>query len=195
MGGADVREVQFHLNPEAEHWLDWFHITMRITAMKNMAKSLKWQPELLGEGDNEEPELSATAIKELERVKWFLWHGNVARALESVEEFEDLVAASEPTQESPKLEKAAEEFHTYIQINADLILNFGERRRSGERISTTTAESTVNQVISKRWSRNSKWCAGINRHGVEDERALRERISEPLGPEFCRGRCEATTEA
>jgi len=38
---------------------------------------------------------------------------------------------------------------SYIQTNADLIPNFGERR-NGERISTATAESTVNQVISKR---------------------------------------------
>jgi hypothetical protein len=30
-------------------------------------------------------------------------------------------------------------------------------------------------------------CAGINRHEVEDERALRERSSDPLGPEFCTG--------
>jgi hypothetical protein len=28
-------------------------------------------------------------------------------------------------------------------------------------------------------------CAGINRHGVEDVRALRERNSEPHGLEFC----------
>ena len=39
------------------------------------------------------------------------------------------------------------------------------------------------------------WCAGINRHGVEDERASRERISNPFGPEFCTGRCEASSEA
>ena len=34
-----------------------------------------------------------------------------------------------------------------------------------------------------------------NRHGVEDERALRERNSEPLGPEFCSGRREVHVEA
>src|SRR5258708_7243677 len=28
-------------------------------------------------------------------------------------------------------------------------------------------------------------CAGINRHEVENERVLRGRSSEPLGPEFC----------
>ena len=36
---------------------------------------------------------------------------------------------------------------------------------------------------------------GINRHGVEDGRALRERSSEPPGPEFCGGRREAASEA
>ncbi len=39
------------------------------------------------------------------------------------------------------------------------------------------------------------WCAGINRHGIEDERALRGRISGPLGPEFCIRHCEVFGEA
>jgi hypothetical protein len=39
------------------------------------------------------------------------------------------------------------------------------------------------------------WCAGINRHGIEDERDLRGRSSDPLGPEFCAVRCEASGEA
>jgi hypothetical protein len=82
-------------------------------------------------------------------MKWFLWHGNVIRALEPAEELEDLVAASEHTDNSCKLAKAIEEFHTYIQNHIDLIPDYGERRRNGERISTATAESTVNQVISK----------------------------------------------
>ena len=33
-GGDDVREVQQYLSPESEHYLDWFHVTMRITVMK-----------------------------------------------------------------------------------------------------------------------------------------------------------------
>jgi hypothetical protein len=38
-------------------------------------------------------------------------------------------------------------------------------------------------------------CAGVNRHGVEDERALREGSSDPLGPEFCGVRREVDIEA
>ena len=28
-GGENVRNVQLYLNPQAEHLLDWFHLTMR----------------------------------------------------------------------------------------------------------------------------------------------------------------------
>jgi hypothetical protein len=39
-GGEDIRDLPLYLNPQAEHLLDWFHITMRLTVMTNMAKSL-----------------------------------------------------------------------------------------------------------------------------------------------------------
>jgi hypothetical protein len=45
------------------------------------------------------------------------------------------------------------------------------------------------------WREKMWWSAGMNRHGVEDERALRERTSNPLGREFCAGRCEVSSEA
>src|SRR4029077_15930081 len=38
-------------------------------------------------------------------------------------------------------------------------------------------------------------CAGLNRHEVEDERALRERSSDPLGLESCAGYREVHNEA
>ena len=43
--------------------------------------------------------------------------------------------------------------------------------------------------------KNSCRCAGINRYGAEDERALRERSSKPLDPEFCDERREVAIEA
>jgi len=35
-GGDTVRDLQLYLNPFAEHLLDWFHITMRLTVMNQM---------------------------------------------------------------------------------------------------------------------------------------------------------------
>jgi hypothetical protein len=64
-GGEDVRNLQLYLSPEAEHILDWFHHTMRITVLKQTAKGL---PLKVGEGD-EERELRETALKLIESVK------------------------------------------------------------------------------------------------------------------------------
>jgi hypothetical protein len=33
--------LSLYLNPQAEHLIDWFHITMRLTVMSQMAKGLE----------------------------------------------------------------------------------------------------------------------------------------------------------
>ncbi len=42
--------MQLYLSPEAEHLLDWFHVTMRLTVLKQIAKGL---PEKVGEGEDQ----------------------------------------------------------------------------------------------------------------------------------------------
>ena len=151
-GGEDIRELPCYLNPQAEHLLDWFHITMRITVMTNMAKSLQPPP------PDPDLELSvATATKligeirgDLPRLKWFLWHGNVFRALQTVEGIIIDLETLQPGDEPSKLLTAASKFDTYLRANAGRIPNYGERRRAGDAISTAFTESAVNQVISKR---------------------------------------------
>jgi hypothetical protein len=49
-GGEDVRNVQLYLNPQAEHLLDWFHLTTRLTVLNQTAKGL---PESIGEGEDQ----------------------------------------------------------------------------------------------------------------------------------------------
>jgi hypothetical protein len=47
-GGDSVRNLQAYLHPDSEHWLDWFHITMRISLLQQQVKTLKdEQPEEL----------------------------------------------------------------------------------------------------------------------------------------------------
>jgi hypothetical protein len=43
-GGEDIRELPRHLNPQAEHLLDWFHLTMRITVLTQPAQGLSLDP-------------------------------------------------------------------------------------------------------------------------------------------------------
>src|SRR6266542_1591453 len=39
-GGDNVRDLQLYLSPLAEHLLDWFQITMRITVLRQQLKEL-----------------------------------------------------------------------------------------------------------------------------------------------------------
>ena len=138
-----------------QHILDWFHLTMRITVLKQTAKGL---PIKVGEGD-EERELRETALKLIESVKWYLWHGNVFQALKQLEFLEmDLESANfeSPSETTRKLLQAINEFHTYIDRNRAFIPNYGERYRNGERISTGFVESAVNQVMSKRMAKKQQ---------------------------------------
>ena len=141
-GGDTVRDLQLYLSPQADHVLDWFHITMRITTMKQMAKGIPSHPPLQ---DLEE---------DLDRAKWYLWHGNVFRALQVLEYIEmDLETVDDEEEVSNKvvkLTKAVREFRGYIEVNRPFIPNYGERYRYGETISTAFVESTVNEVVSKR---------------------------------------------
>ncbi|MCP4341187.1 MAG: hypothetical protein GY799_20470 [Desulfobulbaceae bacterium] len=79
-----------------------------------------------------------------------LWHGNVFRALETVDDLAMDLDREEPTAKEAALLKKLEEFDTYIRNNAGFILSFGERQRYGETISTAFVESAINQVVSMR---------------------------------------------
>jgi hypothetical protein len=90
--------------------------------------------------------------QDLERNKWHLWHGNVFRALQIGEDLEeDLDMLEEKSAPSLKLLQAVREFNGYIRVNEQYIVNYGDRYRNGEIISTAFVESTVNEVISKRF--------------------------------------------
>ena len=88
---------------------------------------------------------------EFERIKWYLWHGNVFRALQEIEGVQwDLEDCEETVPASTKLAKSVREFRGYIEANQHFIPNYGERYRYGEAIATGFVGSTVNQVVSKR---------------------------------------------
>ena len=141
--GADsVKELQLYLNPQSAHYLDWFHITMRLTVLGQFAKGLVHADEALG----------SAVQTQLESAKWYLWHGNVYEALLKIEDCEmDLECAENDYPNLGKFLKTLQEFHIYIENNQALIPNYGERWRYGEAISTAFVESTINQVVAKRF--------------------------------------------
>ncbi len=157
-GGENVRKLPEYLNPEAEHILDWFHLTMRLTVLQQCARGLA------------KPTASATASataneecleRRLDSVKHYLWHGNSVRALDRLRDVDDELESwgyDEDGNKSPhsgsdaaaRMLKYVRELETYITNNTGAIVNYGERYRNGDRISTGFVESTINQVVSKR---------------------------------------------
>jgi hypothetical protein len=141
-GGENVRRVQEYLHPFSEHLIDWFHIAMRLTVLQQQTKALL----------EERPQTGADVSKQLESVKHLLWHGNTEEALEQiVSQLMDLSLISAHSDAAEKVADGLTEFETYIRNNQEFIPNFGERRRQGETISTAFVESTINQVVSRRF--------------------------------------------
>lgn len=141
-GGENVRRMQEYLHPFSEHLLDWFHITMRLTVLQQQTKALK----------EELPQTGADISKRLESVKHLLWHGNTEEALERLANLTmDLSLIQARSAAAEKVAAGITEFETYIRNNGEFIPNFGERRRQGETISTAFVESTINQVVSRRF--------------------------------------------
>jgi len=95
--------------------------------------------------------------QQLERIKWYLWHGNVFRALDLGETLqEDLEMLEEKNASPKKMLQAVREFNGYITANENSIVNYGDRYWNGETISTAFVESTVNEVISKRFMKKQQ---------------------------------------
>ena len=173
-GSDTVRKLQYYLSPKSEHVLDWFHIAMRSTVMKNMAKGLPDHPYL------------QDVIEDLDRVKWYLWHGNAYQALETLGIIEGCLEGFEPDDDrARKLWKAVQEFSVYIGNNVPFIPNYGERYRYGEIITTAFVESKVNWVISKRMVKKQqmRW----TQEGAHLLLQVRTKtLNEELRDTFCR---------
>jgi hypothetical protein len=113
-----------------------------MTVMSQMAKGLN------------QTESEADIPKQIERIKWCLWHGMFKgqQAIDNlVDDLEIEVFDDDSQLETKKLFKMATEFRTCISNNQHYIPNYRERWQNGEAISTGFVESTVNQVISKRF--------------------------------------------
>src|SRR5262249_9762219 len=68
----------------------------------------------------------------------------------------DAAVATNGNATARKILKAGEKIHTCNATKKGFIPNYGERYRQGERISTGFVESTVNQVISKRFCKKQQ---------------------------------------
>jgi hypothetical protein len=141
-GDDSLRQLQLEMSPKATHILDWFHLSLKLTGLSQYGKGLVNCEIVLGEA----------ICDKIDRLKWSLWHGQVDKALGKID---DLKTSTQPFSETyaryAGWVKALSELRTYIVNNRHLIPNYGQRYRNGEPIATGFAESTVNEVVSRRF--------------------------------------------
>ena len=82
--------------------------------------------------------------------------GSAALRMRSTGLSQDVDCIEDRTAKVEKLEQGVAEFLAYIQNNRAHIPNYGERHRHDETISTGFVESTVNQVVSKRFAKKQQ---------------------------------------
>ena len=83
-----------------------------------------------------------------------LWHGNLEEALERLANLIlDLELIRKHSAVAEKLSAGLTEFEIYIGNNRESIPNYGELYRQEETISTAFVESTINQVVSRRFAK------------------------------------------
>ena len=87
-GGDTVRMLPEYLHPDAEHILDWFHITMKITVLQQCARGLSRHKTPASGSDATEAD---SLERRVESVKHYLWHGNSTKALECLQDMADVL--------------------------------------------------------------------------------------------------------
>ena len=144
---------------------------MRLTVLQQQTTALQ----------EERQETGADLSKQLESVKHLLWHGNTEEALERLGDLlMELSFAQARSNAAKKVRRRLDDFRTYICNNREFVPNFGERRRQGETISTAFVDSTINQVVSRRFVKKQQmqWTRGAHLLLQTKNRVLNEDLDD-----------------
>ncbi|MFM0512999.1 hypothetical protein [Paraburkholderia sp. RL17-373-BIF-A] len=122
--------------------LDWFHIAMKFQAALRPVFGSK----MIGSMDQEPVETEIT------HAKWLVWHGKGSKAVERIKALDSRLLAREGY-EFKTLWWHLNTVSSYLRNNAPTLVNYSARHRKGLPISSSIAESAVNQVVSYRMAR------------------------------------------
>jgi hypothetical protein len=128
-----------------KHIVDWFHVAMKIQPLQQVADHIvRWRDEWTNE--------TVMLDQEIRALKWKLWHGQVDRAIQHLEEIivNMSILREHGNLGAGRIWQLAQPLLTYIRLNKVAIVDYGARYRSGRRIATSLAESAVNSLTARR---------------------------------------------
>ena len=153
---------------------------MRLTVLGQYAKGLK----------HHDAEQADEAERQLERIKWYLWNGNVRDALFWAERLADEIWSLDSDYPSMKrFARTAAEFCTYVANNAGAIPNYAVApalRRAGRHVvrrvhgqprgrQALRQTATDAMVVERRAPAAADPDAGARRHAASDVRTVGSR--------------------
>jgi hypothetical protein len=139
----------------ARHILDWFHLSMRVRHIEQALKGLK-ALDVRHQGPLDYIEID---VERLRHLLWNGYHDETYRLLASIVGMAgNFVLLNGPTVE-PKAWRFAvlcEDLRAYISNNHDAMIDYGRRWRKGRPISTSRAESLVNNLVNTRMNKRGQ---------------------------------------
>ena len=140
--GRKVRALGEVASPgSTHHVLDWFHLSMRIQHVDQAAKS--W-PDVSAD----DRQTGADFVEIIDRIRWRLWHGQVARALalngETLVTLDGLANGNELAAVSAgKVARLLRDLETCVCGQSDITIDYATARHQDEPISAAVTESTL----------------------------------------------------
>ncbi|HEY5579788.1 MAG TPA: ISKra4 family transposase [Rhodoferax sp.] len=125
--------------------LDWFHIAMKFKAAENS---------IFGSATIE-PVQRELVKTEIEHANWLVWHGKGGKSVARIKAIDASLMARKGYEYST-LWWNLRRLYCYIDNNAGTLVNYGARYHKGLPISSSIAESAVNQVVSHRMAKKQQ---------------------------------------
>jgi hypothetical protein len=150
-GEIGLRQLPLAVWPEASPVLDGYPLTRKITVLSHILHSRATVKEF-------PVDLHACLSKRLTSLKWRLWHRRPTGGLDRLRSFL-LILQRRALYRKPiakRLRRLGKKLKTYLENNADSVINYAKHFRRGARISAAFVESTVNQLIDKRMSKSQQ---------------------------------------
>ncbi len=131
-----------------DHVLDWFHLSMRI---QHVDQAVKIWPDATAD----DRQTGAGLVETIDRIRWRLWHGQGARALDLIGETLvtlDDVANGEGVAAvaARKVARLLRDLEKYICGQCEIIIDYATARHEDEPISRAITESTVQWLLHRR---------------------------------------------
>lgn len=151
-GGEDVLGAGYYHYRASQQLLDWFHIAMRFQHL--------WQT--LGPIDQATPGRLYTFRTLVENAKWRLWYFQPVNCLSKLSYLSGQLELLPDSDTKTRTMKLLLDLVHYLYRNERFLGDYANCFRAGLPISSATAESTVNCVISKRFVKKQqmRWSPG-----------------------------------